>query len=509
MFNYYKNKLLAYQQSKISSTTSPSPLETKALSLNLKDNLDTLKQLYHNSSDLVIKQLTVNGQELAIISIESMINFQLATDMFLEPLMDYVNKNQDPNDLFTYMSDNITLGTNIIQIEKYEDVFQNIMSGSAVILLNNYPSGLAFNAVGYAYRSVGEPSGEVNLRGSREGFTEVIRLNMTMIRRRLKTPDLKFELMKCGTKSKTDICIMYMNDKVNHQFVAQIKEKLRQIKLDDILDSGYIQPFLEGKPFSIFSDVGTTERPDTMCAKLSEGRIGILVDGTPFALITPYFFTDNFQNFDDYCNRPYFVFPNRLLKYIAFFITILLPGTYVALGNFHLEMFPHALLYTIATSQETTAFPLLYQAIIIAFIYEIMSEAGLRLQRPIGSAVSIIGALVIGDAAVSAGLIGSPMVMIIALTAITAFVVPTLHQPLIILRFGFIILGGTLGLFGIILGCCALLLNICALENNGYLYSSPLSPLDPNALKDVILKVSWKYMNKKTDSINDDQDKKG
>ncbi|MGL4338357.1 MAG: spore germination protein [Turicibacter sp.] len=507
MFKFVRNKLtvMANHHTQPNDNNLEEP---ETLSSDLLHNIMRLNYLYHQSADLVIKQLMIGNDEIAVISIESMVNFELVNDMLLTPLMNISQDKSTPNYLFTYVKDKISIGTNIQIINTYEDIFQSIMSGSVVILFNSVTSAISFNAVGYAYRSISEPSGEINLKGSREGFGEIIRINMTMVRRRMKTPDLKFELLKVGNKSKTDVCIMYMADGVDKKYLTYIKKQLRSIKLDTILDAGYIQPFLEGSPFSIFSDIGSTERPDTLCAKLSEGRIGILVDGSPFALIAPYFFTDNFQNFDDYCNRPYYVFPNRIIKYISFLITILLPGLYVALGVHHLELFPHALLYTVAAAQESTAFPLAYQAIIVAFIYEIMSEAGLRLQRPIGSAVSIIGALVIGDAAVSAGLIGPPMVMIIALTAITAFLIPALHQSLAILRFGFIIIGSTLGLYGIVLGCCVIIINICSLENNGYIYSSPLSPLKLSAIKDNILKISWKYMNKKTDNINSNSSKK-
>ena len=228
----------------------------------------------------------------------------------------------------------------------------------------------------------------------------------------------------------------------------------------------------------------------------------LLVDGSPFAIFLPFFFSDHFQNLDDYTTQPVYVSFLRIIKYIAFILTTLLPGLYVALGNHHPELLPEILLYRIATSEQTTAFPLIYQALIIALIYEIMREAGLRLPRPVGTAVSIIGALVIGDAAVQAGLVGTPMVMIIALTAISEFVIPSLHVPSSFLRMTFILLGAALGLYGIALGICGLFINLCALHNTGYSYMTPLSPLKFKALKDTILRFSLKHTNSSMDNVN-------
>ena len=324
---------------------------------------------------------------------------------------------------------------------------------------------------------------------------------MTMVRRRIKSPLLKFELMTLGKTSKTDICLMYMTDKVSNKLLREIRYKISQIKLDIILTSGYIQPFLEGKPWSLFSDVGTTERPDVLAAKINEGRIAIVVDGTPYALIVPYLFSENFQSLDDYSHRAYYASFIRIIKYFSFIATILLPALYVGVGTFHPELLPHALLFNISAAEEITPFPLMIEALIIHLLYEIMREAGLRLPRPIGHAVSIVGALVIGDAAVSAGLIGAPMVLVVAMTAISSFVVPSLYEPVAVLRFAFIIIGGTLGLYGITLGCMMILLNICSLSNFGFIYMSPIAPFSFSAMRDTFIRISFPKMQRKNIKI--------
>jgi spore germination protein KA len=366
------------------------------------------------------------------------------------------------------------------------------MSGFGVLLIDGADTGIRLALQGFSFRSVSEPSGEVNLRGSREGFTEPLRINMSLIRRRIKSPSLKFEMVTLGTQSKTDAFLVYLNNAVDGRLLEQIKKDLKQVKLEQVLDTGYLQPFLERRhPFSFFSGIGITERPDTACAKISEGRVVLLLDGTPMALVIPYLFSEHFQSFDDYALRPYYALFIRCLKYLAFFMTILLPGSYVAVGTFHPQLLPRELLYNITASMQPTPFSLMTEAILIHFFYEVMREAGLRLPRPVGHAVSIAGGLVIGDVAVKAGLIGTPLVLVVALTAISAFVVPTLYEPVTVLRFLFILAGGFWGLFGIGLGFALVLCNLCALTVAQTPITAPGSPLRLYSLRDMLYRQSW------------------
>ena len=369
-----------------------------------------------------------------------------------------------------------------------------IGKGDVVMLIDGVDRGIACGMQGFSFRSVSEPSTEMNISGSREGFVEPIRINQTMIRRRIRSPSLKFEMFPIGEKSRTDICLVYLTDTVDQRLVESVRKALRSVSSGIVLSQGYLRPYLEGKPLSPFSSVGTTERPDTLCAKINEGRIGILVDGTPFALIVPYLFSENFQSMDDYTYRPYYGSFIRLLKYLAFFISIFLPGLYVAITVFSPEMLPDTLLFNIAATEQQTPFSMMTEALVIHLIYEIMREAGLRLPRPVGHAVSIIGALVIGDAAVTAGIIGSSMVMVVALTALSSFVVPSLYEPAAVLKFVFIVVGGTWGLFGISVGFMLLLTNLCALESFGIPVMAPTSPTAVADMRDNFWRSSWKKL---------------
>ena len=429
---------------------------------------------------------------------EGMVNIQIVAQGILNPILNAKPNTQIPSEQLTFLRNQTLALSELVQFETLEELYGFIMSGFAVILLNGVATGLAVGVQGFNFRSVSEPDTEVMQRGSREGFVEVIRINISMIRRRMKTPDLRFEMLKVGTKTKTDVCICYLKSAVSEEILRNVRERLQAIPLETVLESGYIQPYLEDRPLSLFTGVGTCERPDTLCGKMTEGRIGVLVDGTPMALVVPYLFIENFQSMDDYVDRPYFSTFTRILKYIAFFISILLPGLFVAIGTYHQELFPTPLLYNLAAAEASQPFSLMTEALLIQFIYELLREAGLRLPKPIGHAVGIIGGLVIGDAAVKAGLIGSPMIMLVALTAISSFVIPKLYEPIAVLRFLFILVGGTMYFLGLMLVLTAVVVNLCAIDPYGVPFSAPISPLRLKSLRDVFIRRGWKHLSKKT-----------
>ncbi len=463
-----------------------------ALTASLEENLVLIQEKMHGKSDLVFRKVTVSGCPVALLTCEGMVNEQKLAEMVFEPLMAMrLTGKHKAQELYLRLEEQSLLGIDMGDVYTTDELFGRIMSGFLVILIDGLDHGVAFGTQGFSYRSVDEPSGEVNVRGSREGFTEVIRTNMSMIRRRLKTPDLVFDLFQVGQQSHTDVCLVYRADVAEAGLVEQVRRRLEDLPLDAVLESGYLQPFLRGRPFSLFSDVGFTERPDTLCAKINEGRVAVLVDNTPFALVLPYLFSENFQTVDDYCQQPYYVSFIRIIKYLSFVFTIFLPGTYVAISTFHPEMFPQAMLFNIAASETVIPFPIVLEALLIHFIYELMREAGLRLPQPIGHAVSIVGSLVVGEAAVTAGLIGPPMVIVVAVTAISSFVVPSLYEPVAVLRFSFIIIGGLLGLYGLAIGALCLLFNMTAPQDYGVPYTAPISPFTGKAMRDTFVRLSW------------------
>ncbi len=453
--------------------------KTTPLSKSLDENTAILEKRFDKSADLTIHKMTLNGIRFGIITIEGMVNKEILAFGVIRPVSNESYEGT-PEEAFRKISDTVLCTSEQIEIATIEDVDRFIMSGFAVVAVDGYAKMLALGIQGFSFRSVSEPDSDVVQRGSKEGFVEPLRINMSLLRRRMKTPKMKFETMTIGSESKTDICLCYMTDIVSPSILRKLKKRLNSINLKTVMASGYIAPYLEQKgDFSFFSGVGISERPDTVCGKISEGRIAILVDGTPSALIVPF----------------------RWLKYIAFFIAIMLPGVYVAVGSFHPELFPSQLLGKIAGSIAATPMPLGVETIVIHFVYEIMREAGLRMPQPLGHAVSIVGALVIGETAVNAGLIGAPTLMVVALTAICSYVIPSLYAPTAVLRFLFIIAGSFLGIWGVMLLFCMVLVNICGKKSFDVPYTAPVSPFSMTAMRDVFVRAGWKLLSKSTSTI--------
>ncbi len=502
MKNLFENII---SREKISGYKNPhvKNFEDEKINSVLLDNLVNIRKICSNSDDITIQKLKICSIDCAVITCEGMYDLKSTAELVINPLTKLNIKDCKSQNLFEYVTTKTMLSTDQKVFYTCGQLFKFIMSGFVVLLIDGINCGIAMGIQGFPIRGIGEPASEMNIRGSQEGFVEALRVNMTMIRRRLKTPELCFEIKTLGINSKTDICLVYRTDMVSEELLNKIRQRLENVKIDNILESGYLCPFLESHPLSIFSGVGSTERPDTLAAKVSEGRVGILVDGTPFALTIPKLFAENFQSFDDYTIQPFYAALIRLLKYTAFFISTLLPALYVAVATFHPELVPGALLYNIASAEENTPFPLVFEAFVIHLFYEIMREAGLRLPRAVGHAVSIIGALIIGDAAVTAGLIGAPMVMVVALTAISSFVLPSLYETIAFLRFLFIIVGGAFGIFGIAVVMCVIFINLCSVNDYGVPITSPLTPFSLYSMRDVFIRSDWKILGKEEMNISD------
>lgn len=471
------------------------------LDSSLSKNIAILKQRFSSSADLTIRPIRLENMDTAVITMEGMVNKDILALAAIEPMM-RVELKKEPAQAYSQLRDEVLYTSEQVEVTTVEILEKLIMSGFAVILLDGINKALALGIQGFSFRSVSEPDADVVQRGSKEGFVEALRINMTLIRRRIKNPTLKFETMTVGKVSKTDICLCYLTDMVSKKILKALKKRISEIPLDTVLASGYIAPFLEEKKdFSFFSGVGVSERPDTVCGKIAEGRIAVLIDGAPSALIVPFLFAEYFQTLDDYSNRAFFATFTRWLKYIAFFIAILLPGIYVAMGTYHPELFPIPLLNKIAGSIADTPLPLAGEVIVIYFVYEIMREAGLRMPQPLGHAVSIVGALVIGETAVNAGLIGAPTLMVVALTAICSYVIPSLYAPSAVLRLLFVLAAAVLGIWGVVLVFCAMLINICGKNSFGVPYSAPISPFGLSSMRDVFIRAGWKILAKRVQKV--------
>lgn len=460
---------------------------------DLKQNIQRIREIADNSSDLLVNEFLLSGIPAALLCCEGMLATSIITELILHPITRIQLSNPTADSVFHHIQTRMLLSVDRSEAKNYRDLFRFLNSGFGVLILHGASSALVFGVQGYDKRAVMEPTGESNIMGARDGLIEVVRINMSLLRRRMKTPFLKMELFPLGDKSQTDICLCYMHDRVPKKLVQEIKKRLNSTELESVLSTGYLQPFVENRRGSLFDTSSTTQRPDVLCAKLLEGRVGILIDGCPFALIIPKLFSESFQTMDDYCFRPYYTAFVRWLKYLAFLVTLILPALYVAVALHHPELLNRTLLLILAKSEENAPVSLTVEAIGVLLVYEIIREAGLRLPKAVGGSVSLVAGLIIGDAAVSSGLISTPMLTVTAIAVISGFVLPDLNQPITILRLIFILAGGLWGLFGISLVGAAALFNICAGESFGYPTMAPIAPFRKKSMRDILTRVSfWK-----------------
>lgn len=500
MVNLIKKFLENYESAKKENTKNQGTKQF--ISNSLTQTLSFFKNQFGTSEDLTVRKMEIMNLDSAIITMAGLVDKETLGNNVMNRISADMEFIGTPIEKYEYLRDKIISSCDIVQVSNYEDALYMLMSGFALVAMDGCDRILAIGVQGYSSRGISEPSSEVMQRGSREGFVEPLRINMTMIRRRIKNPTLKFETSKVGNISKTEVCFCYMEDKVSPDILDKVKHRMQQINLETIMAAGYVMPYLEEEnDLSLFSSIGMTERPDTVCGKLAEGRIAIIIDGTPNVLIVPYLFTEYFQSMDDYAIRPYFATLSRLIKYIGFFIASLLPGLYVGIGTFNPELLPGPLLGKVAISVGSTPFSLLSETLLIHFFYELMREAGLRLPKPLGHAVSIMGGLVIGDTAIKAGLIGAPTLMVVALTALSSYVIPNLYEPIAMLRLLFIIAGGIMGIWGVMILFAAGLVNICSKTNYGIPFTAPISPLSVFGMRDVFIRAGWKILAMKDSTV--------
>ena len=474
--------------------------EKVLLSSNLDENIKHLRSVFDRCNDVAMRSFQINAEEPIdgfLIYIDGMIDEKLTAANVLRSLQlnPAILKGQEINrsNAFNIIKDSFLSTTEVRIVNDMTKVVENILSGQAVLLIEGTPQAIVSSVRQMEDRSVEEPQSEPLVRGPRDGFVESLRINTTLIRRRLKTSRLKMEIFKVGTLSRTDVAVIYIDGIANNKIVDEVKRRIKRIEIDGVLESSYLEEFIEDDPSSIFPQVNTTERPDRMCACLLEGRVGILVDNTPICLIVPATFLQFLQSPEDYYNRfPYATF-TRILRFVTMNIALLLPSAYIAVLTFHQEMLPTPLLISIAGQREGVPFPAFLEAIMMEMVFEFLREAGVRLPRPIGQAVSIVGALVIGQAAVSAGLVTSAMVMVVSLTAIASFTIPTISgsYAVRILRFPMMVLAASFGLFGIMVGLMAILIHVCALRSFGVPYITPLAPFSSSDFKDSFIRMPW------------------
>lgn len=473
------------------------PIKTR-----LRDNIQHIQTALGNSDDIIIRkfQFGANGHIRAgivytdgLVDANSIQNFIMETLMIDLPKMELAHRAVDDENLPLFLKEVVLTVGEIDEIVDFETLFTSLLSGNAILLLDGYSQGFSIGMKEWDSRGVTEPTTESTVRGPREGFSESLRTNTALLRRKIRNPRLWLETRMIGKVTKTNVAIAYVKGIVNDKVVEEVRERLDRIDIDGILEGGYIEELIQDETFSPFPTVYNSERPDVIAAELLEGKVAILVDGTPFVLVVPALFISFLHSAEDYYQRADISTLLRLLRFIGFFIALLGPSLYIAITTFHQEMLPTQLLIGLAAQREGVPFPAFVEALLMEITFEILREAGVRMPKAVGQAVSIVGTLVIGTAAVEAGISSAAMVIVVSITAIASFVFPALNMSIAIrmLRFPFMILGASFGIFGLIMGIIALVLHMCSLRSFGVPYMTPFAPLIPAENKDTLFRVPW------------------
>lgn len=467
---------------------------------DIKKNIDILKKQFDKCSDVKFRPLMVGKNDAYIIFVDGLID---AKSIEFHALKQLLVDLPDDNLTAEYLEKNIVSVNQVVESNKLSDLVKQVLHGSSILLVDQLDKALVLDAKGGTSRSVAEPDTESVVRGPREGFTENLGVNTALVRQKIRSKELKLVSKEVGTQTNTTIAIMYMENLAPPELIEEVLSRIDRIEIDAVLESGYIEELIEDSPASFFPQIQNTERPDTVAANLLEGRVSILVNGTPFALILPVSFWQFIQSSEDYYQRFHISIFLRILRVTLLFLALLLPAFYIAITTFHQDMIPTNLLFSIAASREAIPFPVLVEAFIMEMAFEALREAGIRLPKVIGQAVSILGALVIGQAAVEAGIVSAPMVIIVSLTGIASFTVPRFNMAISIrlLRFPMMILAGVFGLFGVVIGSIILLTHLNKLRSFGVPYFHPLGPLKWSELKDVFIRVPWWDMDQRPEQF--------
>jgi len=473
--------------------------------IKLNQTILSLKEIFKDTDDIIYRTIECGKKEkikMCLVYIDGLIAKDALSEYAIGTLMEHFDINEFEKNSAKELDKIIALQSiaiaEISTVENLTTAVDNILSGETVLFIDGCTRAIMVSSRGWPTRGISEPVAETLLRGPRDGFNETLKVNVTLIRRRIKDPKLKVKYLKVGTLSKTDIALLYMEGKVNKPVLEELQKRLSKINIEAVLESSYIEELIEDHNLSPFPQVENTQRPDAAASAIFEGRVVIGIDNTPQVLIVPAIMAVFMQSSEDYYERWIPSCIIRMFRYLALPITVLLPALYVAITSFHPNMIPTDLVLYIGASRARVPFPVWLEASVVEVLMELIREAGMRIVGPIGSTIGIVGGLVIGQASVEAGLISPLVIIIVALTTISSFAIPSYNfsTSLRMLRFLFIILAATLGLFGVALGICLLLTHLCSLKSMGIPYMAPFTSFVENKrdLKDTIIRPRIKNM---------------
>ena len=474
----------------------------ESMNTNFESNIKAIQKHFGESNELVTKEFKIGESKCAVIYFMGLADTVALSEYVIYPLQRYVGK---PN--ITTIPSNIPLSEVMIE-DKDEEIYSSILKGKGVLILDGFKQSLILGIDKYKERAITEPPTSTVLKGPRAGFVENLKTNLATLRKILATPNLRTTSTTVGKHTKTSVCVVYIDGIANEKIVKTVKERISKIDIDGVLDSHYITQYLEEHKNSMFKQVGNSEKPDIIASKLLEGRVAIIVDGSPMVLTVPFIYIEDVQSSDDYYSnskRATFV---RWIRLISIIISTLTPALYIAIILHHYKAIPLKFLITIINTTKGLPLTPFAEILFVLLLFEILYEASLRMPKYLGLALSIVGALILGDTAVKAGLISPPAVMIVAISSLSIYCIPDQAPQLYLLRLLFTFAGGVLGIFGIIAMGLFLLLHLSDFDSYGGAYFAPIAPLVADDLKDALVRSNISQMKTRPRSINKDHNNK-
>ena len=460
---------------------------------------ESFQKLFEGADDFIVREISISNTCAKVVFIDNLVDSIIMQSGLLDPLskvnfLPAENKSD-------FLIREILSTNNPTKKNSFKDLEHDVLSGNCLLFISGEQNAISMAAQGFEKRAIAEPPTSAVIKGPREGFIEDLNTNISLLRRRLKTHNFAIEKLQVGQRSKTDICIAYIKGVADQNVIREVRRRLEAIDIDAVLDSFYLQDMLQEKMNSIFKQVGSSEKPDIVTSKILEGRVAVLCNGSPIVLTVPFLLIEDLHSADDYYNHAARATFMRLIRVFGMLMGVLLPGIYVATQIFHYRLLPINFLINLLVAVQGLTFPPLIEILFVLFLFEILNEASVRMPKHLGMALSVIGALVLGETAVQAGLISSPAIVVVAISGITIYTVPDQVGTLSLIRFLFTIIGGIAGYFGLLVGTVFLFTYLSGMQSYGTPYLAPYAPNIKSDKKDGFIKKDLRYMKQRPKSI--------
>lgn len=470
-------------------------------------NSQAIKELFSKSGDVLVRPITINqnGISFSIFCVDGLINSQLVDEAILRSLKNdtFINQFMTEKAVMDYLLNGGAYHVFTIEESDYQLLLKYVLSGMVALIFDGEKKAIVYDIRAFDKRSISEPAEEGVIKGAKDAFVEVMRTNTALIRRRIRSEYLVIESLSAGKVSKTDMSLCYISNIANMDTVNKIREKIKAIDIDNISTPAFIEEFLKDNPKSLFPQIMYTQRPDRISANLSDGRIALVVDGIPFVYLLPCQLVMLMQSPEDYANHFFVGSALRVLRYIALIVTLFLPAFYIAATTYQNQMLPVQLALSTQAAKQNVPFSSATEVLGLLIAFEILIEAGLRLPKTVGTAMSILGGLIVGQAAVTANIVSPLVVVVVSLAGISGFIMPNqdLSSGIRAVRFVFSLLAAIGGFLGLVVGLIVLITHLCSMDNYGVAYMSPFVDINESNHKDTLFRFPIKYFKKRSEKL--------